>query len=69
MQRNIKTWHVPGRSVKKFASFLKCSSSFENHGYSLHLQQVNVLHLQQVQCLQTAKSLISSCRRIDETIL
>ena len=60
---------VLGRSVKKFGSFLKCSSSFGNHGHSLDLQQVKVLHLQQVQCLQTAKSLINPCRRIGETIL
>ena len=46
MQRNIKIWHVPGRSVKKFGSFLKCSSNFENRGHSLHLQQVKVLPIQ-----------------------
>ena len=34
-------------------------------GHQLHVQKVSVL----LQCLQTAKSLISSCRRIGETIL
>ena len=42
-----------------------CDSSFQNCDYQLHLQKVSV----SLQCLQTAKSLISSCRRIGETIL
>ena len=54
------------KSVAPFLNMQFCSSSFQsNCGYQLHLQKVSV----PLQCLQTAKSLISSCRRIGETIL
>ena len=57
---------------KKCGSFLKyhgtetCSSSFQNSGYLLDLRQIQIVPLQ---CLQMAKSLISSSRRIGETNL
>ena len=54
------------KSVAPFLNMQFCSSSFQsNCGYQLHLQKVSV----PLQCLQTAKSLISSCRRIGGNIL
>ena len=45
MQCNRKIQHVLGWSIKMCGSVLKygsetCSSSFQNHGYLLHLQQI-----------------------------
>ena len=54
------------KSVIPFLNTQFCSPSFQrNCVYQLHLQKVSV----PLQCSQTAKSLISSCRRIGETIL
>ena len=53
------------KSVAPFLNMQFYSTSFQNCDYQLHLQKVSV----PLQCLQTAKSLISSCRRIGETIL
>ena len=54
------------KSVAPFLNTQFCRPSFQkNCVYQLHLQKVSV----PLQCLQTAKSLISSRRRIGETIL
>ena len=54
------------KSVVPFLNMQFCSSSFQrNCGDQLYPQKVSVPQ----QCLQTAKSLISSCRRIGETIM
>ena len=59
-------WHVLGWSVKKCGSFLKyVVLAFKSVATSYIFKSKSV----PVQCLHTAKSLISSCRRVAETIL